>query len=286
MKMIKPIVNLSKVVENYETILLGFDGVMTEGKGIMADAAKSVQGLYKCNKNLLMLSNSSLRVAAVARILQSGGVSPLFFNCIITAGEILHYKLKARVGDFSAIGNDYYHLGGTADDSVFQGLDYNKVENIESAHFVYMNEVASLTDTIDQYLPSLEHAASLGLPLICTGNDTSTFKDGKICLAPGAVAEQYAVMGGRIITIGKPDGQLFNYCLDAVENSGNVLVIGDNVATDIKGACLLGLDAALISKGVHINFLGEGYIPDVAKARELCNNYDVSPSYVISNLRW
>lgn len=286
MKMIKPIVNLSKVVENYDTVLLGFNGVVTEGNGILADAAKTIQGLYKSNKKILMLSNTSLRVASIAKQLQSGGISPLFFDCIMTAGEILHYKLKTRTGDYSAIGTDYYHLGGTADENVFSGLDYNRVENIEEAHFIYMNEAASLTDTIDLYLPALEHAASLGLPLICCGNDTSTFKEGKICLAPGAVAEQYAVMGGRIITVGKPDGQLFNYCLDAIDNKGETLVVGDNVATDIKGACLLGLDAALISKGVHVNFLGEGYIPDVAKARELCNNYDVSPSYVISNLRW
>ena len=71
-----------------------------------------------------------------------------------------------------------------------------------------------------------------------------------------------------------------------MDNTGNVLVIGDNVATDIKGATLLEWDSMLISKGVHVNFLGEGYIPDVAKTRELSNGYDASPSYVISNLRW
>ena len=49
---------------------------------------------------------------------------------------------------------------------------------------------------------------------------------------------------------------------------------------------LLGVDSALISKGIHINFLGEGYIPDVTKTRELASNFDAIPDYVISNLRW
>ena len=93
-------------------------------------------------------------------------------------------------------------------------------------------------------------------------------------------------MGGRIITLGKPDAAMFNYCLSALSEAGNVLVIGDNLATDIKGATILGFDSALISKGVHVNYLGEGYIPDVAKTRELAANFDVSPQYVISNLRW
>lgn len=206
------------------------------------------------------------------------------FSCIMSAGEILHYKLKVRSGDFAAVGNNYFHLGSAADDGVFSGLDFQPVDRVENAHFIYMNEVADVSDTLEAYLPALEHAAALGLPFVCAGNDTSSFKNGKICLAPGAVAEQYAVMGGRIITLGKPDSAVFNYCLDG--SSGSVLVIGDNLATDIKGAELLSLDSMLVSKGVHVNFLGEGYIPDVAKTRELSNNFDVSPNYVISNLRW
>lgn len=157
---------------------------------------------------------------------------------------------------------------------------------MENAHFIYMSAVSSPVDTIDTYLPFLEHAAGMGIPFVCAGNDTSCFVHGKIALAPGAVAEQYAVMGGRIITIGKPDAQIFNYCLDGIKDIGNILVIGDNVATDIKGAEILGFDSMLISKGIHVNYLGEGYIPDVAKTRELSNNYDASPNYVISNLRW
>ena len=105
-------------------------------------------------------------------------------------------------------------------------------------------------------------------------------------MAPAAIAEQYAIMGGRIITLGKPDVALFSYCVDGLINGDNILVIGDNVATDIKGAVLLGWDSMLISKGIHVNFLGEGYIPDVAKTRELSNGFNASPDYVISNLRW
>ena len=76
------------------------------------------------------------------------------------------------------------------------------------------------------------------------------------------------------------------YALEGLDQVGNILIVGDNVATDIKSASLLKLDSVLISKGRHVNFLGEGYIPDVAKTRELSNNYDVSPNYVISALRW
>ncbi len=286
MKMIKPVVNLSRVADNYDTFILGFNGVLYEGGNILPAAADALRNLFLQGKKVVLLTNSSWRVATVAEWLAENGVNPADFACIMSAGEILHYKLKNNAGTYAALGNTYYHLGSNADKGVFSSLDYVAVNSISAAHFLYISEVAQVDDTVDTYRPHLEQAVSLGLPLICAGNNTSCFKNGKICLASGAIAEQYAVMGGRIITLGKPDTTLLKYTIDGVGDTGSILVIGDNVATDIKPASLLGWDSMLISKGRHVNFLGEGYIPDVAKTRELSNGYDASPTYVISNLRW
>ena len=286
MKMIKPVVNLSKTADNYDTFVLGFNGVICEGGNILPSAKDVLQNLSSLGKKTVLFTNSCKRVATIVEWLTNNGVSPQIFSCIMSAGEILHYKLRSAIGAYAALGTTYYHLGDKSDKGVFSGLEYTSVNSISAAHFLYMSEVADVNDTIDVYRPYLDQAASLGLPLVCAGNDTSSYKDGKICLANGAVAEQYAVMGGRIITLGKPDTMLLKYTIDGIEDSGNVLLIGDNVATDIKSASLLGWDSMLISKGIHINFLGEGYIPDVAKTRELSNGYDASPTYVISNLRW
>lgn len=288
MKMIKPIVNISKVVEPFNTIVIGFNGVLSEGKGVKAEAINALVNMKKAAKHLVLLSNSAWRVAHMVKYLHENKVPVAIFDTIVTAGEILHYKFKARQGDFAAIGAAYYKIGGSHDMGVFSGLDYQPVDDVSRADFIYMAEAAKTTDVIEDYLPLLEHAASLGIPMVCSGNDTSSYKDGEICLAPGAVAEQYAVLGGKIITVGKPDAKILAYAIDGIENvkKESVLVIGDNIATDIKGANLLGVACALLSKGVHINFLGEGYIPDVAKTRELSVNFDAYPDFVISNLRW
>lgn len=286
MKMIKPVVNLSKVADNYDTFVLGFNGVLHEGAGILPAAADALRNLAVLNKKIILLTNSAQRIASIVDWLQQNGVNPTIFSCIMSAGEVLHYKLKCASGEYGALGNSYYHLGNATDSGVFCNLNFQQTSSISSAHFLYMNDVYDANDTLETYRPYLEQAAALGLPFVCAGNDTSCFKDGKPCLAPGAIAEQYAIMGGRIITLGKPDVSLFKYCADGLIGNDNVLVIGDNVATDIKGAVLLGWDSMLISKGIHVNFLGEGYIPDVAKTRELSNSFDASPDYVISNLRW
>ena len=149
-----------------------------------------------------------------------------------------------------------------------------------------MSEVSSPDDSIDVYKTFIDQAVSLSLPFVCAGNATSCFIKGKLGLASGAIAENYAILGGRILTLGKPDVRVVQYALEGVVQNDNVVIIGDNVATDIKSASLLGFDSILISKGRHVNFLGEGYIPDVAKTRELSNSYDVSPNCVISAIRW
>ena len=140
----------------------------------------------------------------------------------------------------------------------------------------------------DDYMEILSHSASLNIPMLCIGNDTSAFINGEIGTASASIAEQYAILGGQIITLGKPDKQIIAYAIEAYKNTPRerILLIGDSVSTDIKGANNAGISSMLVSKGIHVNFLGEGYIPDVTKTRELSTSVGATPDYVISNLRW
>ncbi len=286
-KMIKPIVNISKVIEPFNTVVVGCSGVLTEGNGVKSEAVEALVSLKRKGKHIILLSNTARRVESMVAWLHENKVPLVVFDAVVTAGEILHYKFKARQGEFAALGTTYYCLGDCREMGMFANLGYQRTDDLSRADFMYVSEVCG-AKTIDDFLPSLEHAAGLGIPMVCAGNDTSTYCNGDIGLAPGALAEQYAVLGGKIITVGKPDAKIIAYALDGVPGvkKESVVVIGDNIATDIKGANLLGVSSILVSKGVHVNFLGEGYIPDVAKTRELATNFDAYPDFVVSNLRW
>lgn len=288
-KMIKPIVNFSKIADKYNTLIIGLRGVLTDGLEIKSDAVNALINMKKRNMRIFLLSNTANRVETVIRFLYEHNVPLAVFEGIMTAGEAIHYQLKSQNGEFSRIGHKYFRLGSKNYNGIFHNLkNYQEVTSLAQADFAYIESIADNEDTIEKYIPLLEHAASLNMPLVCVGNDTSTYNDGRVILGTGALAEQYAVLGGRIITYGKPDVKLFAYMLDGLADvkKDKVLVIGDSLPTDIKGAKLLNVDSLLISKGIHVNFLGEGYIPDVSKTRELSANYDVSPDFVISNLRW
>ena len=288
-KMIRPIVNTAKIIEDFDAVIVGFSGVLSDGAVIRKEAVDALINMKKNGKKIVLCSNTVLRVSQLCDLFVENKVPLKLFDAIITAGEILHYKLKNRSGDLEHIGQKYYRLGSGKNTAVFANLDYQAVNSLPEADFMFMDSVAAEDDTIDRYMPLLEQAAGMGIPFVIAGNDTSSFKDGKICLAPGALAEQYAVLGGRIITVGKPDPLIMAYCMEVLPietPKERILVIGDNLATDIKGANLAGFGSLLVTKGVHVNFLGEGYISDVAKTRELASNLDGYPDYIISNLRW
>lgn len=288
MKMIKPIVNISKVMDAYDVILCGFNGVIYDGESFFPEAIDALVRLRKNGKKIVLVSNTSIRVETLVKMMYAAGISPRLFEGIVTVGEILHYSLAAGSSQYRGLGRTYYNLGTTVSNSVFSGLDYTEVSSPSKADFLYIGSAMIPGTIIDDYLEILSHSASLNIPLLCVGNDTSEFVDGEIALASGAIAEQYAVLGGKIITVGKPDVQIINYALEpfAQLNHKRVLYIGDNLATDIRAALAAQISSCLVSKGIHVNFLGEGYIPDITKTRELATTLEAFPDYVISSLRW
>lgn len=287
MKIIKPIVGISKIIDNYDVVVCGFNGVLYDGEHVKQDAVDALMKCAASGKKVVIATNSSLRIAEIIDILSAGKSGNLdYLSAVVSAGEVLHYCLK-NPQHFGFAGNKYYNLGNPAAESVFDGLNYIKSARPDDADFAFIGMVNKASDTSDDYARALEHCFALGLPLVAAGNDVSTYCDGQISLGSGALAEQYAVMGGVIYTVGKPAPDFVKYALEGIAKpESKVLFIGDAFATDIKSANMINADAVLISKGIHVNYLGEGYIPDVEKARNLAMNFDVYPDYVISGLRW
>lgn len=286
MKIIKPIVGISKIIDNYDAVISGFNGVLYNGASVNAEALTALKKCAENGKKALILSNSPLRVHEVISLLSDEPSRLSFLTAVITAGEILHYCLK-KPEKLGLKGKKYYNLGGSSDRGIFSGLGFTKTTNMSQADFLFIGDVTIGKQNLADYAAELEHGCSLGLPLLCVGNDAAQFCDGKEAIGCGAVAEQYAVLGGKIITFGKPQPEILNYAAECLGNAGgNVLFAGDSFASDIKSGNMMGADTVLISKGIHVTFLGEGYIPDVEKARHLASNFDAYSDYIISGLRW
>ena len=283
MKQIAPIVGISKIIASYDALICGFNGVISRGNSLSQEALNALKNVAKSGKEIVILSNTPLRVKQVARLFFEADFELKNIKAIVTAGEIMHYKLKAQNSELKY----YYNIGGSTDEGIFYGLNYQKVSNINKADFIFIADIDPNKQNTDDYLITLQEALSLNLPLFCTGTDVAEQIGDEIYPASAAIAEQYAALGGRIVAVGKPDPNILNYTKEALSPKvEKILFIGDSFMTDMKSADLFGADMLLISKGVHKDFLKEGYIPDVQKARELAFNFNVYPDYVISELRY
>jgi HAD superfamily hydrolase (TIGR01459 family) len=133
------------------------------------------------------------------------------------------------------------------------------------------------------------------LELICANPDIVVEDGGKLFYCAGAIAERYAGAGGKVIQAGKPFAPIFTRALELARGPGTkiidrarVLVIGDAMRTDIKGAHDQGLDSLFVTSGIHRKELhgAEGAALDAAAFRQFLEAADFAPTAAISALVW
>ena len=84
--------------------------------------------------------------------------------------------------------------------------------------------------------------------MICTNPDLIVHRGNKKEFCAGTLAEIFKGLGGEVVYFGKPYPEIYKFCMKKNEK---ILVIGDNIRTDIKGANNMQFDSLFITNGVH-----------------------------------
>jgi len=131
----------------------------------------------------------------------------------------------------------------------------------------------------------LSEARDLNLPLICANPDVKVRRGDKIIYCGGALAQLYEKIGGEVVYAGKPHSPIYRLSRAWLEEvSGympakdRVLVIGDNIFTDLLGAQNEGYDCLFISDQL--------YADSHEKLTTLLNEHNISARYMASQLNW
>jgi ribonucleotide monophosphatase NagD (HAD superfamily) len=71
-------------------------------------------------------------------------------------------------------------------------------------------------------------------------------------------------------------------------DDARILVVGDSLATDVRGANAAGYDSLFVTRGIHAEELGiePGADPDPARLGEMCARHGLWPTAAIATLRW
>ncbi len=263
----------SDQIRQYDALIVDLWGVIHDGDKLYPGIADTLRVLNGMHIPVLFLSNAP-RIAAKAREnLERLKIPAAHDLDIVTSGQVA-YDMLAR--DTSS--RRYYYLGPSKDEDILTGLDqYVRVDDPQQAEFTLCTGYEYDGQPHDEVLPLLPQL--LHLPMLCVNPDMEVVKQtGTQWLCAGAVAAEFTKLGGRVAYVGKPFPEVYATCRTILGN-GRLLAVGDNPATDIKGANDAGIDSLLITGGV----LAHRYGADIneADAREICRIAGVNPTYVL-----
>jgi ribonucleotide monophosphatase NagD (HAD superfamily) len=170
------------------------------------------------------------------------------------------------------------------------GLDIEVVDQPYLADFVLCTGVDESFGSLADYTEALRLCAGADLPMLCADADRAVPAGTTRRPAAGALARRYHDLGGDTAYCGLPFPDLYEraFALLGLADHRRILAIGDGLATDIAGAEAAGLDAVLITGGLHREDLdtpwGEPLAPDRLAA--LCRTAGRRPKAALPRLVW
>lgn len=253
---------LSALADRYDGFVLDLWGVLHDGVRPYPGAVDCLDRLRAAGKRVCLLSNAPRRTTAVAAKLAGMGIGPDRYDHLMTSGEATHDALRDRPDDFHrALGRRCLHLGPPRDDDVFEGLDLDFAEAPEDADFVVNTGIDEFGETLADYAPVLDRCAARGLPMVCANPDLVVYVGDSLEICAGELARHYETLGGRVAYHGKPHAPVYRRCLDlmGIGDPGRILGVGDSLRTDVAGANAAGIDALLVTGGIHREELGAAW---------------------------
>jgi HAD superfamily hydrolase (TIGR01450 family) len=254
-----PQITIEKLIDQYEVLLLDAYGVLVHSSGILAGAVELIAKLNRAPKPYYILTNDASRLPTTAAAqFQSMGLA-IEADRIITSGAMLKgYFAKNRL-----IGSRCVVLGPEDSVRYVESAGGVVVCPQETFDVLVIGDESGFPflDTVDTVLTGLirkldqDENVHLVLPnpdLIYPKSDRRFGITGG-CIALILEAALHQRYPGRshlhFDRLGKPQAVIFK---EALRRSGtrNMVMIGDQLATDIRGAQGFGLDSVLVGSGI------------------------------------
>ena len=231
----------------FPTWLCDVWGVVHDGHKPIASAVEALVRHRKTGGRVIFITNAPRPMATVQAHLDEIGVARAAYDDMVTSGDVT----RALMQHHSAQG--LYHIGPELDLPLFDGLGVKRVTLEKASAVVCTGLFDEAQETAMDYRPQLRNMKRLGLVMICANPDKVVRKGSLLVPCAGAIAEEFELMGGKVVMAGKPFAPIYDLALSlaGVTDRSQVLTIGDGPETDVKGAMQNGLPIIFISGGIN-----------------------------------
>ena len=275
---------LDRVVDGYAAILCDVWGVVHNGVSVFPQAVSALRAARDRGCAVVLITNSPRPRQGVIEQLEIIGVPRDAWDGIVTSGDVTRDLIRAG-------SRRVFHLGPDRDLMIYDGLDVELVEEFEAQTIVCTGLFDDETETPEDYAEMLQRLRARNLPFICANPDIVVERGDRLIWCAGALARDYAQLGGRTEIAGKPHRPIYEASLKvAAETLGRdlsrseVLAIGDGMFTDVKGAADFGLDVLYVSGGIHAAEYANGHVADPAKLAAFLEKHGYRPVATIPRL--
>ena len=265
---------LREIVNNYEIFSIDLWGVVHNGVSLNSGAIEVLDNLKKENKKFVLMTNAPRPRKSVANFLSKLNFNKDYSQNIITSGDAALNSLRLNFH-----GKNFFHLGPNRDLNLFLEFKEKRKDKIESAEFILC------TGLFDNHGNDLFYYKNLlkkytNKKMVCTNPDLLVYRGNKKEYCAGSIAKAFEEMQGKVIYYGKPYPEIYKAC---IKEEKKVLVIGDNLNTDIRGANNMHYDSLFIKNGIHnkefMNTTSEDFV-------KILNKYQVKINYYQNHLTW
>lgn len=277
--------SLQEIEGRYGAILSDVWGVVHNGVRAFSDASQALAAARARGLAVVLITNAPRPRAEVQAQLDILGVPREAYDRIVTSGDVTRDLIKVGA-------RKIFHLGPERDLSIYDGLDVDIVEEFEASAVVCTGLFDDDVETPDDYADMLRRLRARNLPFICANPDIVVEKGDRLIWCAGALARDYAQLGGRTQIAGKPHRPIYVAALEAAAEvlgrpvtEREALAIGDGVLTDVKGAEQNGIDILYVTGGIHAREYGETLEPDPALLAAFLEKHGHHPVAVIPRLR-
>ena len=265
--------NLSEVHSEYECFFIDLWGVVHNGVSLFENVKETLRSLKKENKSIFFLTNAPRRSSVIKKQLLEFGLRKELYDDVVSSGEITWQKLKGKK-DLKC-----FLIGPPRDFHLVEGLDVEVVKNPKFVDLIINTGPWGDKDSLENYKPILEELVNYNPLMICSNPDKTVIRGDRFMICAGLLAEYYQQIGGNVEYYGKPFAEIYDFTYSLMKKKNEkILVIGDSLDNDIKGANLQNLDSLLITSGIHRevnnhNGVDKEELNDLIKKKKICPKF-------------
>ena len=291
---VRQITGLAEISGRYDVILCDLWGVVHNGVAAFPSASGSLVAFRRRGGTVILITNAPRPSAPVRRQLLKLGVAPDAFDDIATSGDVTIGLIVEKIDE------PVLHIGPSRDLSLFAaageaaGRQPQRVP-LDAARYALCTGLRDdVAETLDDYETELRALTANSMPMICANPDIVIHRGDTLVYCAGALAARFEALGGEVVYAGKPHLPIYRRALALAErargapvNDRRVLAVGDGMKTDIAGAARAGLDALLVTRGIHrVALHGDSFdsTADAGKLRRLCDEFSLYPAAAIGSL--